>query len=336
MSTRAHIGFYSKHVNDGDAGAVPDVLVYAHSDGYPEYDHGRAASVARHVAAFVKARGFHEADYMSAQVLAGMIMESRRARRRWAQKWVDSARKDLAKLRRKWNRIHGKEKGAETWAEAHLYDEAEAERINARAEQLYQKIRLAKRMGWTREAKQAQAEYDAATIRWKIKWERERIEEYGPKAKAPVDVISDDSDVLSYGIDGDKQRHCDCEYYYAVMPGKIRVYAIGTKNGRDHAYLLTSEAEAKRLYEGKLPKRWTTAVHGAKEEAEREKVEAMSDKQRDAYYDRCYKRDRAAMQRRDAQLRAKLEPKRVAETSGAGAQRFAILTGVAAQTQAIG
>jgi hypothetical protein len=69
MSTRCHIIVEDPQYNER-------TILYRHSDGYPDGQHGVLASLVPFVARFMKHRGF-DACYMAAQIMADQITRSR-------------------------------------------------------------------------------------------------------------------------------------------------------------------------------------------------------------------------------------------------------------------
>lgn len=67
MSTRCHI-----IVQDGSQ----EIILYRHSDGYPDGKYGMVATLAGFLPGFVEARGLHDAEYLAAQLLAFMVKDS--------------------------------------------------------------------------------------------------------------------------------------------------------------------------------------------------------------------------------------------------------------------
>lgn len=66
MSTRCQIGFYDedeKDLNNFNA------LLYRHSDGYPDSEHGVIASVMPFIESFKARRGLDDMEYFSARLL---------------------------------------------------------------------------------------------------------------------------------------------------------------------------------------------------------------------------------------------------------------------------
>jgi hypothetical protein len=67
MSTRCQIGFYKA---DDDAVESPEVLIYRHSDGYPESEYGVLATLIPLIKYFDERRGYWDVHYLSAFVVA--------------------------------------------------------------------------------------------------------------------------------------------------------------------------------------------------------------------------------------------------------------------------
>lgn len=65
MSTRCQIGYYRDFEDE-----VPEVLLYKHSDGYPE---DTLVAIADFLKEFVPARGVEDAEYLMAQLLVSLV-----------------------------------------------------------------------------------------------------------------------------------------------------------------------------------------------------------------------------------------------------------------------
>ena len=83
MSTRCHI-----IVEDPEHG--DKTILYRHSDGYPDGEHGVLASLVPFVARFVKHRGF-DACYLGAQIMADQINRSREGMRAMWKRMIAEA-----------------------------------------------------------------------------------------------------------------------------------------------------------------------------------------------------------------------------------------------------
>ena len=67
MSTRCQIGFYEPEVKDLNQW---EALIYRHSDGYPDTQHGVIATVVPILKQFDKDRGLDDIEYASAWLVA--------------------------------------------------------------------------------------------------------------------------------------------------------------------------------------------------------------------------------------------------------------------------
>jgi len=74
MSTRCHIIIEDPRYGDR-------TILYRHSDGYPEGEHGVLASLAPFVARFMKHRGW-DPEYLAAQIICDQINTTRNYRRK--------------------------------------------------------------------------------------------------------------------------------------------------------------------------------------------------------------------------------------------------------------
>jgi len=72
MSTRCQIGYYRDFEDE-----VPEVLLYKHSDGYPE---DTLVAIADFLKEFVPARGVEVPEYLMAQLLVSLVNRSNRER----------------------------------------------------------------------------------------------------------------------------------------------------------------------------------------------------------------------------------------------------------------
>ena len=66
MSTRCQIGFYEAETTDPKQF---EALIYRHSDGYPDTEHGVVADIVPFFKWFDKARGMDDLEYVSARLL---------------------------------------------------------------------------------------------------------------------------------------------------------------------------------------------------------------------------------------------------------------------------
>lgn len=73
MSTRCQIGFYDNPASSLDD---PAALIYRHSDGYPQGEHGVLATLVPLVQTYFIRRGFYDAEYMAAFVLSAWNKDS--------------------------------------------------------------------------------------------------------------------------------------------------------------------------------------------------------------------------------------------------------------------
>lgn len=80
MSTRCNI-IFTEAEDPRKWKSADHVILYRHSDGYPDGKHGVLEFLARFVPTFLKYRPWHEVEYMAAQCLAQMIVEYRQSMR---------------------------------------------------------------------------------------------------------------------------------------------------------------------------------------------------------------------------------------------------------------
>jgi len=80
MSTRCHIIVEDPRYGD-------KTILYRHSDGYPNGEHGVLASLVPFVVRFMKHRGF-DACYMGAHIIADQIQRSREHDREWCERSI--------------------------------------------------------------------------------------------------------------------------------------------------------------------------------------------------------------------------------------------------------
>ena len=73
MSTRCQIGFYDRLSTD--VLVPPDILLYRHSDGYPNGAHGVVATLMPIIWDFLRKRGFWDMQYLAAYVVAQFLGE---------------------------------------------------------------------------------------------------------------------------------------------------------------------------------------------------------------------------------------------------------------------
>lgn len=79
MSTRAHIAFFAEEPTP-ETITKPEVLIYKHSDGYPEET---LPLVVGFSTAFNKKRGLRDVDYATAQCIAYLIANSDDGMKKW-------------------------------------------------------------------------------------------------------------------------------------------------------------------------------------------------------------------------------------------------------------
>ncbi len=267
MSTRSQIGFYDEVVVDGDATIKPQVMLYVHSDGYPEGPHGIPARLEQILPTYFKYRPYWDTEYMAAQVLTHMVMGLRTSHRVQAKRSISYHRKEIRKLKRKW----GKSSPA-------MFAPCNAQAIR-------------------------DGNFSGNKLGSDLAYHLKQIERDAPRAKAPATEIVDQWDACGAGIIGDRGFH-DYAYYYAVMPGRIRVYEANSP--RD--LLLTSEREAGLLLRGKRPARWGDKKWSADFDSDRE----LSTEESQARW----QAEAARIERRSAKLYAAL-PQPLAEKSAA-------------------
>ena len=265
MSTRSQIGIYDEVVVGGDPQIKPEVMLYVHSDGYPHGPHGIPARLGQIIPRHQEVRPWWDASYLSAQVCAHMVMGLRDGHIRQAKHSIKYHKQELAALRRKQGPA--------------LHNSA---------------LRAA--LGLMEAGKSATHDSPQGEVMYHLK----HIEEDKVRVRCPVTEIYNEWDVLGVGIVGDR-AFTDYAYYYAVMPDRIRVYECNSP--RD--LLLTSEPEAKALFKGKLPKRWTQAA----QDADYAKWKAMDEDQRD----KKYHADARRIERRSAKLYAALAARSATE-----------------------
>lgn len=70
MSTRCQIGFYSDAEKDLYR---PDVVIYRHSDGYPNGEHGVMVALVEWAKTFNKERGLSDSEYAAARALQTLM-----------------------------------------------------------------------------------------------------------------------------------------------------------------------------------------------------------------------------------------------------------------------
>lgn len=85
MSTRCHIIVEDPSYGD-------QTILYRHSDGYPDGEHGVLASLVPFVARFMKHRGFFDACFLGAQIICDQINRYREYMRASLQRRVDRLR----------------------------------------------------------------------------------------------------------------------------------------------------------------------------------------------------------------------------------------------------
>ena len=85
MSTRCQIGILKEGTKDYKK---PEILIYRHSDGYPEDESGVKATMQEFFPRFLAARGGDDTEYMGAQLLAHMIGASQN----WASTLPEQSR----------------------------------------------------------------------------------------------------------------------------------------------------------------------------------------------------------------------------------------------------
>lgn len=268
MSTRAQIGFYSDVVEDGDATVKPDVMLYVHSDGYPKGPHGVAARLGRIIPQLWGLRPWWETDFMAAQVLGALVIEFRQGKIEHAKQMIAYDRKELRKLKRKW----GKSSPA-------MFAKCNEEAIR-------------------------KGNFSGNKLGRDIAYHLESIEDNRVRAQAPVTEIISHWDAQGFCIIGSRQLE-DYAYYYAVMPGMIRVYEASSPQDD----LLTSEREARLLFKGKRPSRWSDATWERHNDRYRELNKAGK---RDMWYKEQENRVQAR-ERRSPKLYAALQPEAKAQ-----------------------
>ena len=73
MATRAHIAFYETTKQPLDR---PNVLLYRHSDGYPDTEYGVLAELVPFLRRFDRERGLDDIEYAAARLLHHMIKQN--------------------------------------------------------------------------------------------------------------------------------------------------------------------------------------------------------------------------------------------------------------------
>lgn len=73
MSTRCHVGFYASAEQPLDK---PSALIYRHSDGYPDTEHGVLAALVPWAKDFNKRRGLSDAEYAAARGLVALMRKA--------------------------------------------------------------------------------------------------------------------------------------------------------------------------------------------------------------------------------------------------------------------
>lgn len=79
MSTRAHIGFFEKEPTEAER-TKPEVLIYKHSDGYPE---GTLPQLVEFCVSFNRERGLRDTEYATARCVQFMTNYDDDGMREW-------------------------------------------------------------------------------------------------------------------------------------------------------------------------------------------------------------------------------------------------------------